>query len=102
MKTLIATLTLASLFLTGCATPKQWEATGGSKDNGVVQVSYELGQFESGQTSAEQGLTVAAQRCKTWGYKNAEVTGSEKNICRTMGQYNCLQTTITQDYLCKR
>lgn len=65
MKTLIATLTLSALFLTGCATPKQWEATGGSKNDGVVQVSYELGQFESGQTSAEQGLTVAAQRCKT-------------------------------------
>jgi hypothetical protein len=32
------------------ATPKQWEATGGSKNDGVVQVSYELGQFESGQT----------------------------------------------------
>ena len=102
MKTLIATLTLSALFLTGCAKSKQWEATGGSKNDGVVQVSYELGQFESGQTSAEQGLTVASQRCKTWGYKNAEVTGSEKNICRTMGQYNCLQTTITQDYLCKR
>ena len=102
MKILIATLTLIALALTGCATPKQWEATGGSKNDGVVQVSYELGQFESGQTSAAQGLTVASERCKTWGYKNAEVTGSEKNICRTMGQYNCLQTTITQDYLCKR
>jgi len=102
MKTLIATLTLTALALTGCATPKQWEATGGSKNDGVVQVSYELGQFESGQTSAAQGLTVASERCNTWGYKHAEVTGSEKNICRTMGQYNCLQTTITQDYLCKR
>ena len=62
MKTLLATLTLTALALTGCATPKQWEATGGSTNDGVVQVSYELGQFESGQTSAEQGLTVAAQR----------------------------------------
>ncbi|WP_330206152.1 YecR family lipoprotein [Pseudomonas sp. AM14(2022)] len=102
MKILIATLTLTAFALTGCATPKQWEATGGSKNDGVVQVSYELGQFESGQTNAAQGLTVAMERCKTWGYKNAEVTGSEKNICRTMGQFNCLQTTITQDYLCKR
>ncbi|QZD68940.1 MULTISPECIES: YecR family lipoprotein [unclassified Pseudomonas] len=102
MKTLIATLSLAAVVLTGCATPKQWEATGGSKTDGVVQVSYELGQFESGQTSAAQGLATAEARCKVWGYKSAEVSGSEKNICRTMGQYNCLQTTITQDYLCKR
>ena len=49
-----ALLGLTALALTGCATPKQWEATGGSKNDGVVQVSYELGQFESGQTSAEQ------------------------------------------------
>ncbi len=102
MKTLIATLSLTAMVLTGCATPKQWEATGGSKTDGVVQVSYELGQFESGQTSATQGLATAEGRCKVWGYKSAEVSGSEKNICRTMGQYNCLQTTITQDYLCKR
>jgi len=102
MKTIIATLTLAALFLTGCATPKNWEATGGSKSDGVVQVSYELGQFESGQSDSAQGLQVATARCKTWGYKKAELTGSEKNICRTMGQFNCLQTTITQDYLCQK
>ncbi|MCU0120863.1 YecR-like lipofamily protein [Pseudomonas sp. B2M1-30] len=102
MKTLIVTLALAAIALTGCATPKQWEATGGSKTDGIVQVSYELGQFESGQTSAAQGLATAENRCKTWGYKSAEITGSEKNICRTMGQYNCLQTTITQDYECRR
>ncbi|WP_252089258.1 YecR family lipoprotein [Pseudomonas sp. MWU13-3659] len=102
MKTTLATLTLAALVLTGCATPKQWEATGGSKNDGLVQVSYEQGQFENGQSDAAQGLQVATARCKTWGYRNAEITGSEKSICRTMGQFNCLQTTVTQDYLCQK
>ncbi|AQT09562.1 YecR family lipoprotein [Pseudomonas protegens] len=102
MKLTITSLLLAAVVLTGCATPKQWEATGGSKNDGVVQLSYEQGQFEDGQSSAAQGLSAATERCKVWGYKSAEQSGSEKSVCRTMGQYNCLQTTVTQDYLCKR
>ncbi|WP_025128235.1 YecR family lipoprotein [Pseudomonas sp. PH1b] len=102
MKLSITALALAVAVLSGCATPKQWEATGGSKTDGVVQVSYEQGQFENGQSTAAQGLATATERCKVWGYKNAEQSGSEKSICKTMGQFNCLQTTVTQDYLCKR
>ncbi|MBP5075939.1 YecR family lipoprotein [Pseudomonas chlororaphis] len=100
--TSMTTLALATLVLAGCATPKQWEATGGSKTDGVVQISYEQGQFENGQSDAAQGLAVATARCQVWGFKHAEQSGSEKSVCRTMGQYNCLQTTVTQDFLCKR
>lgn len=102
MKTSLTALALAIVFLSGCATPKQWEATGGSKTDGVVQISYQQGQFENGQSDAAQGLTVATERCKVWGYKRAEQSGAEKSVCGTMGQYNCLQTTVTQDYLCKK
>lgn len=101
MKTSILALIIGVTALTGCATSKQWEATGGAKSDGVVQVSYEQGQFEIGQGSDAQGQTVAAERCKLWGYKSAQKSGSEKSICKTMGKFQCLQTTVTQDYICK-
>ncbi|HEI6967613.1 YecR family lipoprotein [Yersinia sp. 2544 StPb PI] len=95
-------LILGVITLSGCATPKQWEATGGGKSDGIVQISYEQGQFENGQSSDSQGLTVATERCKFWGYKSALKSGTEKSICKTMGKYNCLQTTVTQDYICEK
>lgn len=102
MKPIILSLPLVALLLTGCATPKQWEPTGGSKTDGIVQLSYEQGQFENGQSNAAQGLTAATGRCQFWGYKGAERSGSEKSVCRTMGKFNCLETTVTQDYACKK
>ncbi|MGF6094958.1 YecR family lipoprotein [Pseudomonas sp. 18175] len=102
MKPIIAALPLTLLLLAGCATPKFWEATGGSKADGVVQLSYEQGQFENGQSDAAQGLKIATGRCQFWGYKSAERSGPEKSVCRTMGQFQCLETTVTQDYLCQK
>lgn len=102
MKPIIAAIPLAVLLLAGCATSKQWDATGGSKSDGIVQLSYEQGQFENGQSNEAQGLTTATGRCQFWGYKGAERSGAEKSVCRTMGKFNCLETTVTQDYLCKR
>ncbi|MGF6095688.1 YecR family lipoprotein [Pseudomonas sp. 18175] len=102
MRPIIATIPLALLLLAGCATPKQWEATGGSKSDGMVQLSYEQGQFENGQSNEAQGLTAATGRCQFWGYKGAERSGAEKSVCSTMGQFNCLETTVTQDYICKK
>lgn len=51
MKLLITGL-LISAFLTGCAAPKNWAATGGSRADGTIKLSYEYGMFENPQVSA--------------------------------------------------
>lgn len=51
---------------------------------------------KAGQSAA------SSVRCQFWGYKSAERSGAEKSVCRTMGQFQCLETTVTQDYLCQK
>jgi hypothetical protein len=101
MKFIIAAVLPALYLLAGCATPKYWEATGGNQSDGLVQLSYQKGPFEYGQSRESQGLTTATGRCQFWDYKRAEPSGAEKSVCRTMGQLYCLETTVIQDYRCK-
>jgi hypothetical protein len=101
MKYIIAAAPLVLYLLAGCATPNYLEATGGSQLDGLVQVSYPKGPFEYGQSRESQGLAIATGRCQFWDYKRAELSGAEKSVCRTMGKFHCLETTITQEYLCQ-
>jgi len=36
---------ISALLLAGCATTKDWSATGGSQADGTVRLSYEFGPF---------------------------------------------------------
>lgn len=47
------------LILSGCHVKKQWTATGGSRADGVVRLSYEIGKFEIPQLDENQGLDIA-------------------------------------------
>ncbi|MBJ2231957.1 hypothetical protein JFT67_23205 [Pseudomonas simiae] len=101
MKSIIAAIPPAMLLLSGCATPKYCEATGGSQSDGLVQLSYQQGLFEYGQSRESQGLAIATGRCQFWDYKRAEPSGEEKSVCHTMGPLHCLETTVIRDYRCK-
>lgn len=45
-----------------CATVKEWHATGGSRADGVVRLSYEYGGLEIPQTSVQQAQQLARAR----------------------------------------
>ncbi|MDQ6961952.1 MAG: YecR family lipoprotein [Mariprofundaceae bacterium] len=67
--------------VSGCATPKQFSATGGSKADGIVKLSYEYSLFEDPQVDMAQGVTVAKKRCEAWGYAQAEAFGGSTKKC---------------------
>jgi YecR-like lipoprotein len=71
-------LLLPALLSSGCATVKTLEATGGSRSDGTVELSYEYGSLEAPQVQWEQGLVTARERCAAWGYSDAEAFGGEK------------------------
>lgn len=100
MKPVIVAIALP--LFAGCVTPKYWEATGGNPSDGLVQLSYVHTPFEYGQIRESQGLAIATGRCQFWDYARAERAGAEKSVCRTMGQFHCLETTVTQDYQCQK
>lgn len=99
MKMLVA-LTLVAM-LSGCAVTKNWSATGGSRADGVVRLSYEVGEMENAQVNESQAVRLAAQRCKTWGYSGAEAFGGVTRQCNMRGGFSgCTQWTITKEFQC--
>lgn len=84
----------------GCAVNKDLQATGGSRADGVVELSYEVGSFEQAVIDEQQGLQTARQRCAAWGYTNAEAFGGQKRQCQQFYQSSCVQQLVIIAYQC--
>lgn len=79
MKKLV-TLILAAAFVCGigCARKviKNWEAAGGSRSDATIVVGYTYYPgHEQPQVDPSQAQRVALDRCRNWGYENAEPFG---------------------------
>lgn len=83
-----------------CATVKEWHATGGSRADGVVRLSYEYGGLEIPQTSVQQAQQLARSRCPAWGYSDAEPFGGEMKTCRERALGDCQSWMVSVDYQC--
>jgi len=94
---------LSLLFITGCSTPtvtKYPLASGGSKNDGVIEVSYNYILFENYQVDSEHGKIEAIERCKLWGYSGAESFGGEKTECSFQPRSMCQGWKVTTTYQC--
>ena len=97
----IFTAIAVAAILTSCATTKDWSATGGSRSDGVVRLSYEVGEFEKPQLSETQAINLATQRCQTWGYSGAEAFGGVTRQCNQGGGFGgCSRWMVTKEYQC--
>ena len=87
--------------LSACTTIKVPQATGGSKSDGVVEMSYQYGQFEKPEVQWDQALTDAISRCQAWGYAGAEAFGGTTSECQAYNGYgNCIRQHVTAKYQC--
>lgn len=93
-------LLLVELSVSGCAVDKQLAATGGSKADGIVELSFEIGEFQTAKIDWVKAQSDAVQRCAAWGYHNAEKFGGEKRQCQVPSQYGCAQWFVTVSYQC--
>ena len=98
MNKLIAVVLL--LNLSACAVTKIPQATGGSKSDGIVELSYQYGGFEKPKVEWGQALTSAKQRCKAWGYGDAEPFGGTTSTCQARNGYGCTAFFVTAKYQC--
>lgn len=90
-----------SLILVGCATAqKQWVPTGGSRADGTVRLSYETHAYERAVTDDAQGVQMARQRCRSWGYEDAEPFGGTTRQCQEQTTYGCSRMLVTAEYQC--
>jgi len=74
--------------------------TGGSRADGTVTLSYEYGANEKPQINMEQARASARERCKAWGYRDAQPFGGETRQCQAPSQYGCLRWFVSSTWQC--
>lgn len=104
MKSLsIVTLALLVALTAGCTTKvnKTLQPTGGSRADGMVEMSFEYTRYEEPQVQWEQAKATAGARCKAWGYDSAEPFGGAKTQCKLANGFgDCMQALVTINYQC--
>ena len=94
-------LLIVLLVLSGCTTQKHWSATGGSRSDATVTLSYEVSEFEKPVLSASEAISLAKSRCKSWGYKGAEAFGGTTRTCGQFGGFNgCRVWMVSKEFQC--
>ncbi len=92
---------VALLLITGCATNITPQATGGSKADGTITVSYEYGVFEQPVVDWTAANRTAKERCKAWHYRNATAFGGTQNQCLAYNGYgSCVRMRVNITYQC--
>ncbi len=98
---ILGIIVTASLWLAGCSTTKEYVATGGSRADGTVDLSYEYVMFESPVENVQQGTTVASSTCAGWGYSASQPFGGETQRCEAVNGYgSCIRWLVTRRYQC--
>ena len=87
--------------LLGCAKPvqKEWFAQGGSKGDGTVQMALTWHPaFEKPQAQQEQAKRIAEEKCRAWGYDDAEPFGGVIKRCIDV---QCTQMIAEMNFQCR-
>jgi hypothetical protein len=88
------------LGLAGCATAPTWSATGGSRADATVKLQLTYTAFAKPKVTVEDGLPMATNKCKAWGFDHAEPFGGIVNACTVRNGFGCTQWTNTAEYQC--
>jgi hypothetical protein len=76
-------------------------ATGGSKSDGTVKLSYQYGIFDEVKIDNNHAIQTAIKKCGRWGYTNAEAFGGSISHCQAYNGYgNCVRRLVTTEYQC--
>lgn len=92
----------------GCAKKvvKSWASAGGSRADATVEVGYTYNpNLEIPETNEAQGRKVAEEKCRFWGYSEAEPFGMVKSTCQQMAYDpfvgpHCVNMLVVQQYQC--
>lgn len=90
----------AMILVAGCATVSTMTPTGGSRSDGIVEMSFEYGAFDKVNIDQQSSLVQARARCQTWGYQDAEPFGGVVRQCQAAGGYGCMRWFATVKYQC--
>ena len=97
---LIAVPAVLVVALSACVSTRQWTATGGNREQGLVKLSYQYPDFHQPDVSDAQAQELAAHRCAAWGFKKAEPVAGLVRECSNSESGNCNLWTVTREYQC--
>jgi hypothetical protein len=98
----VSLLIPAFSLLGACATSERWSPAGGDRETGIVKVSYEHGAEEVEPALSEaQADQMAESRCKTWGYRDAELIPGLVRSCTDEEGNRCELWKVTREYQCQ-
>jgi hypothetical protein len=89
-----------ALALAACSVNKQAVPVGGSRADGTVELAYEFGELQQPVVDWTAAQYEAEQRCKAWGYTQAEKFGGERRQCAMPSGYSCALYQVTISYQC--
>lgn len=93
---------LAFSTLTGCATVKTPQISGGDSKNAIVDLSYQYGLFEKPTVDWGKALNTANTQCQSWGYKGAVSNSSPTDNCIEVNQQeHCVKHQVVSRYNCE-
>ncbi|WP_338734730.1 YecR family lipoprotein [Klebsiella michiganensis] len=88
------------LSLSACSTVTDMSATGGSRADGVVEMSYEYALGQPVKIDRLKAQESASRRCQSWGYKSAESFDDGLRTCIDNGMLGCNGYRVTVRYQC--
>jgi hypothetical protein len=101
-KTLRPVLLLIPFALLGaCATTEHWNAESGDRKAGVVKLSYEYDDEVEPTLSERKADQIAENRCKSWGYREAELIPGVVRDCAAEEGNRCELWKVTREYQCQ-
>ena len=99
LQLVLSLLILAAV--TGCASTQKWSPSGGSRERGLVRLSYEYPEYQQPAVSDAQAEALALNRCNSWGYRKVEPIAGQVRQCANMDDGNCNLWTVTREFQCK-
>ncbi len=78
----LSLLIASSVFLlTSCSTNMEMKATGGSKSDGTVTLSFDHAAIMDPIIDEKKVLQTAKAKCNVWGFRNAKAFGGSTKKC---------------------
>lgn len=97
----LGTVLVIVIVSAGCTTIKTLYATGGSRSDGTIEMSYEYGMMEAPKPKWNEALQTATKKCQAWGYSEAQAFGGNISHCTQINGYgNCIHWRVTATYQC--
>ncbi len=90
-----------SFLLSACSSNMEMKATGGSKSDGTVTLSFDHAAIVNPIIDEKKALQTAKSKCNVWGFRNAKAFGGSTKKC--LEEYKtggCVGYRVSKVYQC--